>query len=106
MTAEVKEIDVRQAWEKLRTHQACQIIDVRESDEYANKHVAGSLSMPLSSLNKQLASIDANKEILLLCGLGKRAHKAAEIFIESGITNVEVIDGGLKAWVEAGCPTE
>jgi rhodanese-related sulfurtransferase len=107
MSQSTKEITASEAWEKLRQGETCQIVDVRETDEYSAGHIAGSTSMPLSALDlRQASSVDKDKTLFLLCKAGGRARKAADIFMTSGVQNIAVIDGGILAWIEAGYPVE
>jgi rhodanese-related sulfurtransferase len=47
---------------------------------------------------------DPNAKIILYCGGGFRSALAAENLQRMGYTNVESMDGGWRAWVEAGLP--
>jgi rhodanese-related sulfurtransferase len=42
----------------------------------------------------------------LYCGGGYRSVLAADALAEMGYTNVASMDGGIKAWREAGYPME
>jgi rhodanese-related sulfurtransferase len=44
------------------------------------------------------------RPVFLLCQTGVRAAKAAEKFVASGLERAVVIEGGTKAWIEAGLP--
>lgn len=83
---------------------SCQIVDVRESNEYRMSHVPNSLSIPLSTLASSLSQIDREIRVYLICQSGRRAEQAASILGESGFPDVCLVDGGLNAWMQAGCP--
>ncbi|MBE9223347.1 rhodanese-like domain-containing protein [Cyanobacterium stanieri LEGE 03274] len=78
------------------------VIDVREKDEYEKGHIPGALLKPLSEFSaKELASYP---NIVLYCRSGKRSHTVAEKLIETGMTMVTELKGGITAWQEAHLP--
>jgi rhodanese-related sulfurtransferase len=83
-----------------------QIIDVREIPEYQSARIKDSKLFPLSSFDKKVNEINKTIPSYFLCGVGKRALKAAEYLESMGYKNLYVIDGGIKAWIEAGFPVE
>ena len=84
----------------------CQIIDVREVSEYESVRIKDSKSVPLTTFEEKLNLIDKKTPIYLQCGVGKRAQKAAEFLSDLGYKNLYVVEGGIKAWIEAGYPVE
>ena len=86
--------------------QGIQLIDVREPEEYATAHAAGSVSIPLSELVARTEEIDPDRDIYVICHAGGRSLQAAE-YLENalGWDNVINVAGGTSAWVEAGLPT-
>lgn len=80
----------------------CQIIDVREIPEYLSVRIPESKLVPLSEFEQKINSIDCDKSAYFLCGVGKRALKAAEYLESIGYKDLYVIEGGIKAWIEAG----
>jgi len=49
---------------------------------------------------------DKSKRIILHCASGGRSALAAKTLKEMGYQNVGHLDGGIKAWKEAGMKTE
>ena len=84
----------------------CCIVDVREIPEYQSVRISGSTLIPLSSFDQNVNKVDKNSSNYFLCGVGKRALKAAEYLETLGYKNLYVIEGGIKAWIEAGYPVE
>ena len=84
-------------------------IDVRSPAEYRSLRVQGAVNLPLNSITcddvKKLIGDKQNPAIILLCGKGGRARKAAEI-LQAGSFNLLVVEGGTNACVEANLPTE
>ncbi len=102
----IKEISVSELHNKLTQKENCQIIDVREVSEYTSARIAGSVLVPLSEFEQNIKKIDFNCSSYYLCGIGKRARRAAEFLEEKGHKNLFVIEGGIKAWLESGLPVE
>ncbi len=91
------------------------VIDIRESEELAqNGKIAGSVHAPRgmlefyadASLPYHKPEFDKEKRIILHCASGGRSALAAKTLKEMGYDNVAHLDGGLKAWKEAGFETE
>ena len=82
------------------------IVDVREVYEYESVRIPDSILVPLSVFNENINLIDKSSSNYFLCGIGKRALKAAEYLETLGYKNLYVIEGGIKAWIEAGYPVE
>ncbi len=49
---------------------------------------------------------DKDDALVLYCGGGYRSALAGDSLQKMGYTNVISMDGGWRAWVEAGFPTE
>ncbi len=81
------------------------ILDVRTPAEHQSLHIAGAVLQPLHQLNPgQVKELAAGRCCYVLCRSGQRARQAAEKLEAAGLSKVEVIDGGILAWVEAGLP--
>lgn len=80
------------------------VIDGRTPEEYAAGHVSGSVNIPIPDLAAAKASIaeDPSRLIVTTCGSTGRGEKASDILSECGVEGVVVLEGGLKAWREAG----
>jgi rhodanese-related sulfurtransferase len=84
------------------------LIDVREADEYATGHIAGSVHVPRGLLEfklgntPELSSRDLN--IVLYCKNSGRAALAACSLHDMGYLKVTSIAGGIDAWIDAGKP--
>jgi rhodanese-related sulfurtransferase len=82
------------------------VLDVREPTEYANGHLLGAKNMPLGSVEARAGELDKHKAkpVIVICGDGNRAGKAALILREKGFANVVNLTGGFPAWQQAGLP--
>lgn len=106
MESTIGKMSIKEILKKLNEKQDCQIIDVREQHEYEKAHIKGAKHMPLSEFDQKYTTIDKNKPIYIHCGVGGRATKAAEFLLAIGYKGLFVIDGGMKAWLEAGYPVD
>lgn len=97
-------VDVRQA-AALQSNGAL-LIDVRETDEYAEAHAPGSVLIPLGQLQQRLPEIQSyrNKPVVLICRSGNRSAKALKQLQQAGFSTASNIDGGMIAWKKAGLP--
>ena len=94
------------------------VIDVREPGEFREQHIPDAVNIPrgLLELRADPASPVADsalnegrsERILVYCtkGPGARSLFAAQTLTGMGYERVEVLDGGLIAWSEAGLPVE
>jgi len=82
------------------------IIDVRERDAYVGGHVPGARLLPRGQLelrvNEELP--DPTLRILTVCEFGRISTLAAATLRQLGFQRAIALDGGMKAWREAGYP--
>jgi rhodanese-related sulfurtransferase len=80
------------------------VLDVRERDAYDAGHVAGARLLPRGQLelrvNEELP--DPTRHIVTVCEFGRISTLAAATLRDLGFTRVVALDGGMKAWREAG----
>jgi len=83
------------------------MIDVRERDEYAAEHIAGSLNFPLTELHtlSAMTPLLQSCEVVLVCRSGSRATMAKEHFDGAALQSA-VYAGGILAWKAEGNPTQ
>jgi rhodanese-related sulfurtransferase len=80
------------------------VIDVRTPREREQKHIAGSLSVPLNRLAEHLSSLPKDRPLLVYCAGGYRSSVAASLLQRSGFQSVAEIAGGFAAWEAANLP--
>ena len=88
-------------------------VDVREAEEWQHGHIDGSVAAgrglleffadPMSPRHNE--ALDPTRRAVVVCTSGTRAALAALTLQDMGYEHVAVLDGGLKAWMEAGLPT-
>jgi hydroxyacylglutathione hydrolase len=81
-------------------------IDVRAPREREQRHIEGSLSMPLNHLARDLKALPRDRPLLVYCAGGYRSSIAASLLKASGFDSVSEIAGGLVAWESANLPVQ
>src|SRR5262245_1381346 len=84
------------------------ILDVRERDAYDGGHVPGARHLPRGQLELRVDRElpDPTARILTYCEFGKISTLAAATLRGMGYTRAVAMDGGFKAWREAGHPLQ
>ncbi len=103
--SEIKQISVEQAKDVVGAKDA-QFIDVRTNEEYAGGHAPKATHFPLDALEKDLAKLDKDQPVYVICQTGRRSQKGAETLQKAGFKNIYNINGGTGAWIDAGFPVE
>ena len=82
------------------------LVDVREESEWAAGHAAGAIHLGRGILERDVEERVPDKatRMLLYCGGGYRSALAADNLQRMGYTNVASVEGGWRAWTEAGLP--
>jgi rhodanese-related sulfurtransferase len=106
--ARIKECTVADVKARLDRGETFAFVDVREDEEYARDHAAGARHLGRGILERDIESAipDKDAEIVLYCGGGFRSALAAESLQQMGYRHVISMDGGIKAWRDAGYPME
>jgi glyoxylase-like metal-dependent hydrolase (beta-lactamase superfamily II) len=84
------------------------ILDVREADAYAAGHVPGAIHLPRGQLELRADAVfpDPTVRILAYCEFGKISTIAAATLRSMGFRGAIALDGGIRAWKDAGYPLE
>jgi|TARA_B110000438_G_C15789628_1_gene640033 addiction module HigA family antidote len=82
------------------------LVDVRETAEYEQEHISGSVLCPLSVFNPNLFPKIPDKVVVIHCAIGKRSAAAARQLINNGHLRIANLQGGIKAWKKSGGATE
>jgi rhodanese-related sulfurtransferase len=84
------------------------IIDVRSTAELEELpgRVPGSVSVPLSEIERVARELPADALLVLVSGDGRRALEGVERLSALGMGWVAALDGGLRAWKDRGYATE
>jgi len=104
----VRECSIADVKARLDRGEQFHFIDVREDGEFAVDRAAGARHLGRGVLERDIETLipDPAAPIVLYCGGGFRSALAADNLQKMGYTNVISMDGGMRAWREAGYPTE
>jgi len=104
----IKECVVGDVRVRLDRGERFHFVDVREDGEFAVDRAAGARHIGRGVLERDVEVLIPDKDaaIVLYCGGGYRSALAADNLRKMGYTNVVSMDGGLRAWREAGYPIE
>lgn len=91
----------------LMSRKSALVLDVREPDEFAQGHLQGARNVPLSQLSARLKELEKfrDKPVLVVCERGRRANAAAKLLKAQSFTALNVLKGGMQAWIEAKMPS-
>ena len=84
------------------------MIDVRSEELYANRHVTGSLNIPVAELGERQAELPAERDhpIVTVCTRGNLSIQGMLVLQSLGYRNVRSLNGGTVAWADEGHPVE
>jgi len=84
------------------------LVDTREDSEWQAGHAAGAVHLSKGVIERDIEGKvpDKSTKMVLYCGGGFRSALAADNLQKMGYTNAISLDGGWRAWKEAGMPVE
>ncbi len=97
-------IEPRALATRLDAGEAIQLIDVRTREEFAQGHLPGAISIPLSKFDPLTLPPAERQERILYCQSDRRSGIAAERLAQANNTTVVHMAGGIAAWKQAGLP--
>jgi rhodanese-related sulfurtransferase len=82
------------------------VLDVRDANEYATRHIADAKHVALNELEAEIASLQGLKQkpLIVHCQSGTRSTKACALLHKHGFTQLHHLDGGILAWEKANLP--
>ena len=110
----IESLTVDQVARELESGEAL-LVDLREPEERAQHgSIPGAIHAPRGMLEfwadptsaYHRPEFDPSRRVILHCASGGRSALAADTLQQLGYANVAHLDGGLKAWKEAGHPVE
>ncbi len=82
-----------------------QIIDVRTESEFKSGHIANSVNVPISEIEKnsdtakQILGLEKNMNTVIVCSAGgMRSQSGQKLLAEKGFQNVRYLEGGVLAF--------
>ncbi len=91
---------------QLINHSNAVVVDVRNHEAFLSGHIVNAISLPLSELNNKIKKIEKFKAqpIIVICGTGIEAAKAANLLAQQGFSQAQVLSGGIRGWRDAELP--
>ena len=82
------------------------VLDVRDSKEYREGHIAGSLNIPYTSFDKRSTELREFKEkpLVVVCKIGQHSGTVGRKLGQLGFEDVRRLSGGMTEWSSAGLP--
>jgi molybdopterin/thiamine biosynthesis adenylyltransferase/rhodanese-related sulfurtransferase len=80
------------------------LVDVRETDEWAEGHLPGAVHVPRGNLESRIEALvpDKSRELVVYCAVGARSAFSAKALGELGYDNVSSLAGGFVEWKRNG----
>ena len=82
------------------------LVDVREPNETDLERYPDAVYMPMSEFDPSALPDPAGKRVVFACRSGNRSVTASLVAQTAGLPYNAHLAGGIKAWKEAGLPTE
>ena len=90
----------------LVNREGAMLVDIRDTKEYSSGHIAGALSMPVSSIDARIGELESHKEktVVLVCKMGQHASATGRKLKALGFENVRRLSGGMSEWTASSLP--
>jgi rhodanese-related sulfurtransferase len=79
-----------------------QLVDIREPDEYATKHIESSVNAPLSNIEKNINLIDQTKEVIIIDREDNQIGKVFADHLKKQGANAKYLEGGIINYSRSG----
>lgn len=89
---------------RMMNDQGAVVLDVRPPAEFAAGHLPQARNIPSEDVAKRAGELPAGKPVIVVCGSGNRAGKAAAALRGAGRQDVFCLEGGIAGWQQAGLP--
>jgi rhodanese-related sulfurtransferase len=92
-------IDGDELYRRLAVGEPLVVLDVRTASEFEERHIPGSVLVPLQSLESELETVpNSGIPIAVVCEEGHRCVSACRLLAEHGFGPLLRLDGGLARW--------
>lgn len=81
------------------------LVDVRTPEAYARRHVAGAINVPDSNPIGMVHRLKDRENVVLICEDGRVSALVARGLACARVSGTRCLEGGLRAWEEAGGAT-
>jgi rhodanese-related sulfurtransferase len=83
--------------------EGCQLLDVRENDEWIAGHAPNAVHIPMSEISGRLGELPQDDNLFVICRSGGRSARVTAYLNANGWDAVNV-DGGMRTWADTGRP--
>ena len=80
------------------------LIDIREADQFARRHIPGAVSLPLSKFDLAPLPVLPGTAVVFTCKTGMRTGANAARLAAPVTGDAYVLAGGVDGWAAAGLP--
>lgn len=80
------------------------LLDVREPDEWSAGRAPDAQHIPMREIPGRLDDVPAEGDVVVVCRVGSRSAQVVNFLLAQGRDNVFNLDGGMRAWADAGRP--
>lgn len=84
-------------------HQHAVLIDIRPAEDFKHSHILGSVNINPNSISKNISKY-SQKPVVVICANGKESYKFAIELEGQRFVQVASLNGGMRAWQDAGMP--
>lgn len=90
----------------LVNREGAMLLDIRDSKDYSSGHIAGAVSMPVSSIDARIGELESHKDkpVVLVCKMGQHASATGRKLKALGFENVRRLSGGMSEWAASSLP--
>ena len=81
------------------------LLDVRENEEVALVHIAGSVHIPMGEVPSRLHELDPDADIVVYCHHGMRSANVCGFLQQRDFRSVANLAGGIDAWAAGVDPS-
>jgi len=75
------------------------LVDVRTRDEFGNRHIPGSILIPMHELEERVKEVpNSGTPIAVICEYGQRSYSACGMLAQYGLGPLYNLSGGIRAW--------
>ncbi len=76
------------------------LLDVRQPWEYDACKIENSVLVPMSTIPATVASLDADRETVVICHHGIRSRSVGRYLEQAGFSNIINLSGGVAQWAK------
>ncbi len=104
LVEKIERLTAKELDNKLKSASPPRVLDVRNEAEWNDKHIEGTINIPLNQLNRRVQEVPNDRPLVIHCLGGYRSMIAASILAANGFENLSDLAGGINAWTDESLP--